>query len=471
MTVADFAASVAAQLPYAPNTQQRLVTGALARFCSPRARMAQGVSTDRVFVLNGYAGTGKTSLTAALVRALALAGVPTVLLAPTGRAAKVFAEMAGCPAYTVHRRIYRHSLDGERPGLQENKSQNTVFIVDEASMLPGDDGRDNILADLVQYVFAGTGNVLLFLGDTAQLPPVGSDVSPAMHIPTLRAMGLKVSSATLTAIARQGAKSGILANATLMRRNMKADPVPQPSLLTAHFDDVHTVTPLDLAEKIERAYADDGIEQTIVVTRSNRRATDFNHAIRSQVLYLEDELCRGDLVMVTKNNYFWNRRVRGLDFVANGDIAVVQKVYGTETRYGMRFADVQLMPADHGGLLFDAKVMLDPLHNDRPAMSAEGMRDLYAALMADPDLCGPSADPGQRLRALRDNPYFNALQIKYAYAVTCHKAQGGQWQNVFVDMCGIAPDAVGIEFYRWLYTATTRAVGNLTFITAPANGT
>lgn len=462
MTVTEFAQSVIAQLPYTPNEQQRQVIEVLSRFCSP-AHNADG--KDRVFILNGYAGTGKTSLTGALVRALHFTGLSTVLLAPTGRAAKVFSAFAGQPAYTIHRRIYKHSLNGEAPGMQDNNSKNTIFIVDEASMIAGTDEPSglNLLRDLIHYVYSGEGCRMILMGDTAQLPPVGCEYSAAMDLDVMRSYGLTVSRATLTATARQHELSGILANATWQRRAMRQDPIPQPQLYTRAYDDVHIVTGEDLPEVLDSAYRRDGIEETILVTRSNYRATEFNRAIRGEVLYLEEEIARGELMLISKNNYHWSKGVKGLDFVANGDIVSVERVHGTEAKYGFRFADVTLTMPDRE-VQFDAKIMLETLNNDYAALPTERLRTLYNAILNDGDLFATETPYESRVRALRSNPHWNALQVKYAYAVTCHKAQGGQWKNVVVDMGYIPPEAMGLEFYRWLYTATTRARQQLYFL-------
>lgn len=465
MTIGEFAALTAGQLSYRPNEQQQKVIEALSRFCST-ARDAETASLDRVFVLNGYAGTGKTSLTSALVRALESVRVPTVLMAPTGRAAKVFSAYSGRAAYTIHRTIYRRLPDEHGAVLRDNRHNGTVFIVDEASMI-GDAGLSGsgLLADLVQFVFGGTGNKLILLGDTAQLPPVGCDFSPAMDRDTLRGYGLTVTYATMTAIARQKKMSGILVNATRMRRAMKSDPMPQPEITTA--DDVVITDTLQLPEDIEKAYRADGINETILITRSNQRARDFNLAIRNQVLYLEERLAKGEHVLVAKNNYFWTRNNRAIDFIANGDVAVVDRVYGVERRYGMEYADVELTFPDRDNVSLHAKIILDTLVSDAPAMSAEQLQRLYDAMLGDPELFGADVPYEARQRAIYASPYWNALQIKYAYAVTCHKAQGGQWKHVFVDMTYISPDAVCLTFYRWLYTAVTRARSTLSIISVP----
>lgn len=462
MTIGQFADAVRAHLPYPPNDQQLALIQALARFLAGMHGAPVGPSVNPAFIINGYAGTGKTSIVGALVRALRDLNIDVVLMAPTGRAAKVLATGADLPASTIHRRIYRHSLYGGTPPLRVNNSVNTVYIVDEASMIGDASSGHDLLADLLEYVFAGTGSRLILSGDTAQLPPVGDTVSPAMNPDTLRAAGLKVSRATITAIARQGARSGILANAVSLRRAIATDPHRMPRILTGPFKDVSTVTHEDLPEAIDSAYRRHGIEETIIITRSNRRATDFNRAIRAQVLYLEEELAKGEPLMVVKNNYVWTRRVKGLDFIANGDIVVVDKILATEARYGARFADVILSVPD-SDITFEAKIFLETLVSPNPAMTSERMAEISARIMRD--MSGDeAADP---TKALANNPYLNALQVKYAYAVTCHKAQGGQWAKAFVDIAYVNAEAIDAEFYRWLYTATTRAAVELTYITDP----
>lgn len=456
MTSAEFAANILLNLPYEPNQQQIAVAGALARYCVP------SFGHDAVFVLNGYAGTGKTSLMGALVRTLPQVGYKSVLLAPTGRAAKVFGSYSDRTAYTIHRRIYKHNAAGvNTPGVNipaTNHSNNTVFIVDEASMIGAADSSGNsLLLDLVQYVFAGTGNRLILLGDTAQLPPVGAQRSPAMNPEVLRQLGLKVSRATLTATARQGRDSGILYNATMLRRTMLQEgDLPFPNLKFNGFSDVVAVSPEDLPELLDSSYNNAGLDNTIVITRSNRSAVEFNHGIRGQVLYYEDELRPEDLLTVTKNNYYWTKDVPGLDFVANGDILRVHRILGQEQKWGFRFADVLLGTLD-GSVEFTAKLMLETLHSEAPSMSQERSNELYYAIMQDPEQWRPDQSMDDRARQLKDNPYWSSLQIKYAYAITCHKAQGGQWLDVYVDMSYIPADASSMELYRWLYTAITRA--------------
>ncbi|MBD5203082.1 MAG: AAA family ATPase [Barnesiella sp.] len=465
ISTTEFTDMILGQLPFTPNTQQRLVAGALARFCS------SSTPSDSVFILAGYAGTGKTSLIGALVKALTAIRIPVVLLAPTGRAAKVFSTSASYPASTIHRRIYYGAtrLLEHSHAVRDNKTPGAVFIVDEASMI-GDSSADaegnpgsGLLEDLLQHVFTGEGCRLILSGDTAQLPPVGTDLSPAMSPARLKEMGLHVSRATLTDTARQQRDSGILRNATLLRRSMLADPLPRPRLLQAGLDDVNVATGEDIIDVIAQCYSRDTPDETILITRSNKRAVAFNLAVRSQILYSEEELCRGERLMIARNNYTYSTKIKDLDFIANGDMAVVTHVNATEQRYGFRFADVTLRLTHHDKEI-DCKIILDTLTSEYPSLSREQMEKLAMARMDDPEVNPPGTPDSTRLSRLRSDVYFNALQVKYAYAITCHKAQGSQWRNVIVDLGGIAEDAMGLDFYRWLYTAVSRATRRLYFL-------
>lgn len=471
MTHEEFALEILMHLPFQANEQQMQVARALARFCARPAEEQR--TTDRVFILNGYAGTGKTSLVGALVKVLANNHIPTMLMAPTGRAAKVFAASAEMPAATIHRKIYRHSISGlPGPALpRENKLAGGVFIVDEASMIPAADGRGtDLLGDLIQYVYSAPNCRLIFLGDTAQLPPVGQTVSPAMNVEVMHSMGLKVTRATLTEVARQGALSGILACATRLRRLMTA--VQQGSeariiLPVTKYNDVSTVEAAELPELLDNLYRRDGVDQTVVITRANFSATECNRGIRAQVLDREEELTRGDRLIVAKNNYFWTRKIKGFDFVANGEILQIADVGPTEVKYGLRFATVTLNPVDCPNIEFTAKIMLDCLSGTAPALDGESMQRLYRGICADPQLHPVGATAESISQALRASEYWNALQVKYAYALTCHKAQGGQWANVIVDLSYIPPEEGSIDFLRWLYTAITRAFKHLYLISPP----
>lgn len=457
---------------FPPTAQQRALIDALARFCDPDS------VPNRVFLLNGYAGTGKTSVVAALVRALAAIRRPTVLLAPTGRAAKVLADFSGRRAQTIHRKIYRGDLVGTpfTAGVGENPHRNAIFIVDEASMIgEGSQGEPSLLDDLVSYVYgSGEDCRMILLGDTAQLPPVGSDRSPAMNPGVLKAMGLDVSRAIITETVRQKHESGILMNATALRKAMSAaahDPgngLPVPELYWRDLDDVRLTTQEDLEDDLAGAYSRHGVGETILITRSNRRAMLFNLAIRSRILEKEEVITRDEPLMVCRNNYFWKTGIRGADFIANGDIVVVSKIHGFENRGFLRFADVELTLPDHDGVAFDAKLILSTLNSETAGLPPD-----YEQMLLEQTLRqlspADAADPYIRARVLRADPYFNALRVKYSYAVTCHKAQGGQWESVFADMAGISDEATRTpEFYRWLYTAVTRATRRLTFISPSA---
>lgn len=459
MTVGEFAESILLNLPYTPTDQQVQCMAALARFCRSSA------PSDSVFMLCGYAGTGKTTLVSALVRALHAAGVASVLLAPTGRAAKVFASYSGFPAYTIHRKIYRPPSPGKPFGaVMENVHSRTVFIVDEASMIGSTaDGGADLLTDLIHYVYTGHACRLILLGDTAQLPPVGCDDSPALNAEVLRSYGLKVTRAQLTDTVRQARSSGILYNATNIRRLMRRSPLPVPSL-SFDFDDVIALDGVELPDVISDLYGADGIDETIIVTRANWRATQFNLAIRSSILGREEELTRDELLLVAKNNYHWSAKIQELDFVANGDTARIVRIYGTEHRYGFRFADVRLV-FPYRSVELDCKIILECLTSNSPALTAEDQQALFDAVYNDPELFSDYTPHSTRMRTMKNNPFFQALQVKYAYAVTCHKAQGGQWTNVIADLSGVPADAMQTpDFYRWLYTATTRATTRLFYL-------
>lgn len=463
MTVGQFAESILLNLPYVPTDQQVQAMGALARFCRTSA------PSDSVFMLCGYAGTGKTTLVSALVKALHSAEVGAVLLAPTGRAAKVFAAYSGFPAYTIHRKIYRPPSPGKSfSAVMENNHSHTIFIVDEASMIGSTaDGGTDLLSDLIHYVYTGHACRLILLGDTAQLPPVSCEDSPALNPEVLRSYGLKVTRVQLTDTVRQARSSGILFNATRQRRQMRQDPLPLPQI-DFGFDDVIPLAGEDLQDTLAELYATDGIDDTIIVTRANWRATQFNLAIRSTILGREEELSRDELLLVAKNNYHWSAKIQELDFIANGDTARIIRIYGLENKYGFRFADVRLA-FPYRSVELDCKIILECLTSNAPALTAEDQQRLFDSVYNDPELFSQYTPHSTRMKAMKSNPYFQALQVKYAYAVTCHKAQGGQWTNVIADLGGIAAESFQtLEFYRWLYTATTRATLRLFFLNPPA---
>lgn len=423
----------------------------------------------KVFLLCGYAGTGKTSLISALVRTLEQLERKTVLLAPTGRAAKVFSGYSGKSAHTIHKCIYRQKsiLDGNTFTLAENRTQNTLFIVDEASMISNEGnsigGTGALLDDLVEFVYSGRGCSLLLLGDTAQLPPVGEQLSPALTESYLRSMFLNVTRMELTQVMRQLDNSGILYNATTLRQSIAAeDTYSLPQIKLDGFEDIDNVHGDELIEAIESSYNKAGMDETIILCRSNKRANVYNEGIRRRILYREEELSRGDMLMIVKNNYYW-REVLGkedktllekLDFIANGDMAEIVRVNGTEEMYGFRFADVTLSLIDYEDCEMDVKILLDTLTSESPSLTREESERLFTAVWEDyPEI----RSKRKRMEEVRKNPYYNALQVKYGYAVTCHKAQGGEWKRVFIDQGYISEDMVNPDYYRWLYTAFTRA--------------
>lgn len=451
-------------LPYVPNAQQSELLLRLSRF------ILTG-SDNEIFLLTGYAGTGKSSLVGALVKALTNLEHKTVLLAPTGRAAKVFAHYAGHAAYTIHRKIYRQqrfSPDMKGFLAGNNLHHDTLFVVDEASMInntPGNDyyGSGQLLDDLIEYVYNGNNCRLLLLGDTAQLPPVGQSASPALSPECLASYGLKVTAYELNEVARQTSESGILYNATLLRKLMqehKGDILPAPRLRLQGYTDVENLSGEFLIERLSDSYDHVGMDETIVITRSNKRAGIFNQGIRNQILYREEELTAGDMLLVAKNNYYWGKEYKEIDFIANGDIARVVRVRKYYEMYGFRFADVQLQFPDLDVEL-DARILLDTLTSDAPALSRDENERLYTAILEDYTHIASQRERMQRLKA---DPWFNALQVKYAYGVTCHKAQGGQWRHVYIDMGYIDPQNLTLDFYRWLYTAMTRATEHIYFI-------
>ena len=432
-----------------------------------------------LFLLRGYAGTGKTSLVSALVKALASLKQPVVLMAPTGRAAKVFALYSGHPAYTIHRRIYRQKslTDDTSFALAPNLSRRTLFIVDEASMISDDIGGSvfgsgRLLDDLIRFVYSGEGCRLLLMGDTAQLPPVGVDESPALSPQRLAAYGLNVKGMQLTQVVRQSGISGILENATDIRTHISELSVSQPVgntlLRLSCQDDVVAINGSDLIEQLSDSYRQVGDDETIVICRTNKNANIYNRGIRATILYREEELCTGDRIMIVKNNYFWikgrakdpKEEVRDEDrgvptFLANGDMAVVRRVRRTRELYGFRFADVVLSLPDYDDYELEATVLLDTLMSESPSLTREENERLFQAVMEDYADLPTKTD---RYKKLRESPYYNALQIKFAYAVTCHKAQGGQWDTIYLDQGWMPPETVGdIGYYRWLYTAFTRA--------------
>ena len=452
---------------YKPTLEQEKAVKSLADFLFSRQQ-------DSVFLLKGYAGTGKTSLIGALVKTLDQLQQKCVLLAPTGRAAKVFSHYAKHSAFTIHKKIYRqrnYSNDMDNFSLDDNLHQQTLFIVDEASMIANDGlsgaafGTGRLLDDLIQYVYAGTGCRLMLIGDTAQLPPVGEEQSPALSPDVLKGYGLEVYEAQLTEVVRQMHDSGILWNATELRRYISEEVFfALPSIRVDGFPDIRIIPGNELIEAINDSYDHAGMDETIVVCRSNKRANIYNRGIRNMILYREDELNSGDLLMVAKNNYFWTEQCKEIDFIANGDIAVVRRVRRVREAYGFRFADVVLAFPDYGDVELEVKLLLDTLHTDTPALPKEQNDRLFYAVLED---YADITVKRERMKKMKADPHYNALQVKYAYAVTCHKAQGGQWKRVFLDQGYMTEDMLTPDYFRWLYTAFTRATETLYLVNWP----
>ena len=433
---------------------------------------------DTLLLLKGYAGTGKTTLIGAVVRTLSEMRAGYVLMASTGRAAKVFSRYSGFSAYTIHKKIYRQksfSNDLDNFSLNDNLHKNTLFIVDEASMISNDGltgasfGSGRLLDDLIEYVYAGQGCRLLIIGDDAQLPPVGEDESPALSAEVLSGYGLDVTECILTEVIRYSGRNGILSNATMLRERMAADDIYDlPVLSLKGYEDISSIPGSELIEAINSSYNEVGMDETMVICRSNKRAYLYNKGIRNTILYREEELSTGDILMIAKNNYHWTADCKEMDFIANGDIAVVRRVRRTQDMYGFRFADVVLSFPDHNDIEFELKILLDTLHSDYPSLSKEDSDRLFNAVMED---YSDITNKKERMKKLKEDSFYNALQVKYAYAVTCHKAQGGQWKRIFIDQGYITEDTFTPDYYRWLYTALTRASEKLYLVNWPESQT
>lgn len=423
---------------------------------------------DECFILKGYAGTGKTTIVGALVKALKSYNYKSVLLAPTGRAAKVITSYSGRKAFTIHKRIYRKKTAlnvDESFMISDNLASNTLFIIDEASMISDQisgNNRDTLLHDLVKYVYNKKNCKLMLVGDTAQLPPVGSDNSPALDEELMKLdYNLTVFSYELTDVLRQGKDSGILYNATRIRDIIRQEQEIIPQITTKGYTDVFRMTGERLEEGLEYAYNKYGNENTLVICRSNKNANLYNKQIRARLLWREEELTGGDQLMVVKNNYFWlqDQEEGSTGFIANGDIAKIRKVRRIEDMYGFRFADVQLEFTDYvEDPVLDCKVLLDTLYSESPALQPIDQKRFYLEVMKDYDHITNRRAKHQELKL---NPYYNALQVKFGYAITCHKAQGGQWDAVFVDQGYLTDEMVNTDFLRWFYTACTRATKEL----------
>jgi exodeoxyribonuclease-5 len=458
-----FLEQIKQHFPFTPTGEQELALEKLSAFLFDRNK-------ESLFLLKGYAGTGKSSLVGALVKTMTALKQKSVLLAPTGRAAKVFASYAGQNAYTIHKKIYRQKAFSNEPSgfvPADNLHTHTVFIVDEASMISNDGldsfrfGSGRLLDDLIHYVYSGEGCRLILMGDSAQLPPVSQPESPALDRAVLQGYGMDIQNITLTQVVRQAEMSGILMNATRLRNSIEKGEVSDfPQIKTKQYPDVKIIKGDELIEAIEEAYGRDGVEETIVISRSNKRANIFNNGIRNRILWREEELSSGDLLMVAKNNYYWAEKIREMDFIANGDLMEVKRIRKTQELYGFRFCDVTVYFPDYE-VEMDMKILLETLNTDAAGLPKEQSDQLFYAILED---YAHIPTKKEKMNKLKADPYYNVVQIKYAYAVTCHKAQGGQWKNVFLDISYVPEEYLGIDFYRWLYTAFTRATERIYLI-------
>lgn len=448
---------ICGQLPFKANAGQEAAIRNLAKFMISNEKR-------KAFLLRGYAGTGKTSMVSALVRAMQAIQQNCVLLAPTGRAAKVMSHYAGSPAFTIHKWIYRGDKN-EQFTIADNLLQHTLFIVDEAGMISAE--RDNqtfgsgsLLDDLVRFVYMTkdmrpSTNSLLLLGDDSQLPPVGQLTSKALDENYLQSYGLRLFCSTLTEVARQALDSGILRNATRIREEQTLE-------LTSE-KDVHLLQPKDFIQEIEKAYQEVGIAETIILTRSNKRTNLYNQGIRGQVLFREDALCTGDRLMICRNNYFWHKEYEGLPFLANGDTVEIVRLRNEREMYGFHFIDASLQLLDYDWEI-EATLWMDTLTTNSPDEHYTMQRQLFDRIAEDyPEI----RNKKDLIQQVQQSPYYNALQVRFAYAVTCHKAQGGQWERVFIDAGNPLPDEEPMGRLRWFYTALTRAKSEVFVLQPP----
>ena len=493
MVVDELKYKILQQFGFPPTQEQANALDVFARFLTDR-------NPQVVMILRGSAGTGKTSLSGAIVRTLQSIRQKVMLLAPTGRAAKVFSQNSGTPAYTIHRRIYREKsfsgVDGQF-NLNDNLFTDTLFMVDEASMVANmglggmNFGSGCLLDDLVHFVYQGRNDRLMLIGDKAQLPPVGEEESPALNAAMLQGYGLTVYECDLNEVLRQSEQSGILYNATMIRQMITHDDITQlPKIRFTGFSDIKPMPGAELIEALADSYHHVGLDDTIVVTRSNKRANIFNQGIRNMVLDREEELSQGDILMIVKNNYYWmeeerkklseerrvkseefnclaNHKVQSNDipaFLANGDRAKVLKVRRRIDLYGFRFATLLLQFPDYGNYELEATVLLDTLTSEAPALTHEQQEQLFHQIEEDYQDVPLKTD---RMKAIRQDQFYNALQVKFAYAVTCHKAQGGQWAHVYVDQGYMTDDMLTPDYIHWLYTAFTRATEMLYLVNWP----
>jgi ATP-dependent exoDNAse (exonuclease V) alpha subunit len=459
----DFHKELLKKFPYTPTLKQSKLLNLLSIFIFNEEK-------DALFLLKGYAGTGKTTIISAFVNALAVANKKAVLLAPTGRAAKVISIYSKRPAFTIHKKIYfpkKQSNGSVDFVLQPNKHKNTIFIIDEASMIP--DSRQNqklfeagsLLDDLISYVYAGEKCKIIFIGDTAQLPPVKLDISPALIADTLTyEYHKRVTEIELDEVMRQHENSGILANATQLRLLLQNEETKFK--FDIDFPDIQRLTDgYDIEDALVSAYDSDGVEETAFIVRSNKRANEYNQQIRMRIRGQENEISAGDFVMVVKNNYYWLEENSTAGFIANGDICQVLKIFSIKELYGFNFAEVELKMIDYPEMQpFETVLLLDTLTSESPSLTYEESNKLYQAVKED---YAHEKSKYKQFLSIKKNKYFNSLQVKFSYAMTCHKSQGGQWKTVFIEQPYL-PDGVSKEYFRWLYTAITRAQEKLYLI-------
>ena len=444
------------QLAFEPTHQQATLISMLSEFiCKP--------SEHKAFIINGYAGTGKTSVISGLIQALNRTELKTVLLAPTGRAAKVLSNYSGHSAYSIHKIIYRQKSAGtDEFNINYNKCKNTVFIIDEASMISNTAtdntkfGSGKLLDDLIEYIYTGDNCCMILLGDIAQLPPIFQHNSPALNADIIKHYGLDTETFSLTEVLRQSSESGILYNATMIRNAISNNDI-SPIHFDVDFKDITKVSGEELIDLINSSYSNVGQENTIILTYSNKRATLYNRGIRNQVLMKESELSNGDFLMITKNNYFWSKPYENLDFIANGDIAEIIRVGHFHEMYGVRFADITMRLIDYD-MEVTARIIIDSLYADTASATEELNTKILNGMLEDYEV---PVSKQQFWKDAQQNEYYNALQVKFAYAITGHKAQGGAWQHVFIDQGYLTREMITKEYYQWLYTAVTRATEKL----------
>lgn len=472
MNVKDISILIKKEFPYDLTSGQENLCFKLSEFILDKNK-------ESLFQIKGYAGTGKTTIVSSLVKILPQLYIKSVLLAPTGRAAKVLSSYSEKKAFTIHKKIYRPHIGSDGSillKLLDNLHKNTIFIVDEASMIPDASvsgghslfSMRDLLDDLIRYIYNKQNCRLILIGDTAQLPPVGSEISPALDTDFLKnTYPFNIYSFELKEVVRQSLKSGILSNATSLRKKINSGDYDIPLFTIDNCDDVFNIIGTELQDEIFSAYSNYGEEGTIIITRSNKRANIYNREIRNRILFREEEISAGDLLMVVRNNYFWVDKNSKVGFIANGDIFELLKIYKYEDYYGFRFADVSIRLLDYPDEKeIDLKIMLNTLTSETPSLSFNDNRKLFDEIIKDYE---DIPKKRSRVEKVKNSPFFNALQVKFAYALTCHKTQGGQWESVFIDQGYLRDDMIDKEYLRWLYTATTRATKKLQLINFSEN--